>query len=54
MPWIAVGHDHAAGATRALLCDFCNRGLGIFRDDPELLMAAAVYLLEYSAQGGGG
>lgn len=29
---------------RGVLCDRCNKGLGVFDDDPELLLAAAHYL----------
>lgn len=50
---LVVDHDHACcGENRAcdrcrrkLLCDFCNRGLGIFREDPALMFAAMRYLL---------
>jgi hypothetical protein len=39
-----LDHDHATGIIRRLLCQRCNHGLGLFRDDPKLLHAAAYYV----------
>jgi hypothetical protein len=39
-----LDHDHGTGATRQLLCQRCNHGLGLSRDDPGLLHAAAFYV----------
>lgn len=39
-----VDHDHKTGKIRGLLCDQCNKGLGHFKDDPEIMERAIQYV----------
>jgi hypothetical protein len=42
---LVVDHDHYKNTIRGILCNRCNKGLGLFRDSPDLLEYARIYLL---------
>jgi hypothetical protein len=44
---LPVDHDHKTGRIRGLLCQRCNRAIGMFKDSPELCDAAAHYLRKH-------
>lgn len=43
-PSPSIDHCHTTGKVRGLLCNNCNRALGLFKDNPETLKRAAEYL----------
>lgn len=42
----AIDHNHETGEFRGLLCKICNRGLGMFKDSPSIIMSAYEYLIQ--------
>ena len=42
---LVVDHDHKTNKIRGMLCNRCNQGIGQFKDDPDLLEYARIYLL---------
>lgn len=54
--YLAVDHCHQTGLVRGLLCQRCNRAMGMFGDDPQVMQKAIDYLLlhrgEADDQGG--
>ena len=43
---LGVDHNHKTGQVRGLLCIPCNTGIGMLKDDPDLLHRAVFYLTE--------
>lgn len=41
---LTIDHDHNTGRVRGILCNNCNRALGMLKDDPAILREAATYL----------
>lgn len=41
---LSVDHDHKTGQVRGLLCDFCNLGLGNFKENVLIFDSAKKYL----------
>ena len=39
-----IDHCHTTGVVRGLLCHYCNIGVGMFKDNPELLIKAVSYI----------
>lgn len=45
-----VDHDHATKQVRALLCNHCNRAIGLFKESASNLKSALKYLKKYSSK----
>lgn len=43
-----VDHNHETNQVRDILCQNCNKGLGSFLDDPDILEKAKQYLLKWT------
>lgn len=43
---LSVDHCHVTGKVRGLLCDRCNKGIGLLKDDVNRLISAIKYLEE--------
>ena len=41
---LAVDHDHETGKVRGLLCNHCNRAIGMLKDDADVIERAASYV----------
>ena len=41
---LAVDHNHKTGEVRGLLCGRCNRAIGSFKEDTEIMQSAVAYI----------
>jgi hypothetical protein len=47
---LVVDHCHSSGVVRGMLCNHCNRGLGHFRDNTEVMLKAIAYLNKFGGK----
>lgn len=47
---MALDHCHETGKIRSILCNACNKGLGMFNDDISLLENALKYIKEHNVK----
>jgi len=45
-----IDHDHESGAVRGLLCGHCNRAIGLFRDNPDVIEMAAADMRHFEVE----
>lgn len=45
---LCIDHNHETGKIRGLLCDNCNKGIGLLREDSYILEKAKRYLEKYA------
>ena len=46
--YLHVDHNHKTGEVRGLLCNHCNRGIGIFKENINILESAIQYIRKYN------
>ena len=46
-PWLSVDHNHVTNKNRGLLCNQCNRALGMFKDSKDIIESVLEYLDKY-------
>lgn len=46
---LAVDHNHTTSQVRGLLCGMCNQGIGMFKENTELMQKAIEYLKSYES-----
>ena len=51
---LSVDHDHETKKIRGLLCDNCNHGIGVFKEDLTVFYSAIAYLKSHTMEQIGG